>query len=107
MSTAQARPTSVTTASREEYLGHALEAEIRSRVRAGREYRLHRPHWSGYERDNELALRLLFSIRRDGLRMRAAERDRVDAAWRQALAGLGMRVAAMGELEQRAAWGDK
>lgn len=63
-----------------EQITAALEAEIRERVKHRRWYRTHREtyNWPDLERENERALRLLFSVRRDGIR----EQRRVDAAMR-------------------------
>lgn len=84
---------SVTTATREDCVAFALEAEVRSRVRSRSWYRANRTSypWSDYERENDEALRLLLRIRRDGIRAYGtvrlhadrslkAHRDAVEAA---------------------------
>ncbi len=74
----------VETASRSEYLGHALEAEIRSRIHSRRWYRHNRADhpWEDLERENALVLRELFRVRRDALRQYRSEQERVIRAWR-------------------------
>lgn len=76
---------SVVTATREEYLGHALEARIRSRVKDRAWYRHNRDilAWADYERENDVALRDLFAIRREAIRQFRAERVRVERAYRE------------------------
>ena len=76
---------SVTTASREEYLGYALESEIRSRIHSRHWYRKNRTEhpWEDLERENTLILRELFRVRRDALRQFQSEQDRVTRAWRE------------------------
>ena len=82
------------TASRSEYLGHALEAVIRSRVRDRGWYRRHshEEHGGGLcrlddlARENELLLRELFRVRREGLALHRAEDARLAAAWHRAQA---------------------
>lgn len=75
----------VTTATREEYIGHALEAAIRSRIKDRAWYRRNRSPfpWSDFERENDVALRELFEIRREAIRQHRAETERVEAAYRQ------------------------
>mgnify|MGYP003509200012 CR=1 FL=1 len=90
----------ITTATRAEYLGYALESEIRSRAAIRHWYRRHRDMlaWADLERENLLVLRELFRVRRDALRQyRASEAHTIrlyrelkaanDAAWAAALAG--------------------
>lgn len=73
------------TASREEYLGHALESEIRSRLHSRRWYQQHRDifTWSDLERENDLILRELFRVRRDALRQYRLSEAHVIRAWRE------------------------
>lgn len=88
----------VTTASREEYIGHALEAAIRSRIKDRAWYRRNRSPfpWSDFERDNDVALRDLFDIRREAIRQYRAERERVEAAYRQLRAMAALTVLVSG-----------
>lgn len=79
------------TASREEYLGHALESEIRSRLHSRRWYRQHRDlsTMADLERENELVLREMFRVRRDALRQYRASEAHVIRAWREAMRNHG------------------
>ena len=113
----------ITTATRAEFLGHALEQEIRERVNNRHWHRHHRaiPHsdpcrMADLERENDRALRLLFGIRRDGLRMHREERARVVVAFRKIQADLagahwseadGPTSTSWTESENRWAWGDR
>jgi hypothetical protein len=75
---------SIVTATREEYIGHGLEAAIRSRVQDRRWYRRNRDvfAWADFERENDVFLRELFEIRRDAIRQYRAERIRMEQAYR-------------------------
>lgn len=55
---------------RAQNIAEALEAEIRERVKHRSWYRRNREtyRWADLERENERALLLLFSVRRDGIR---------------------------------------
>src|SRR5690348_6761495 len=73
-------------ASREEHIGLALEAAIRSRIKNRAWYRRNRAEypWADYERENDRELRLLFSIRSEGRRAERFVRDMVDRRARAA-----------------------
>ena len=98
----------LTTATREEYVGHQLEAAIRERTMNRRWHRHHRRsdhsaacRMGDLERENNLVLRELFRIRRDALRLHRAEQARVKAAFHTTFAP------SWTEAEARWAWGNR
>jgi hypothetical protein len=69
-------------ASREEYLGHALQLAIREAEKDLHWARENRwLGWGDYERDAALRLRSLYRIRRDGDTRYAAEQGRLGRAY--------------------------
>ena len=78
----------MTIATRQEYVGHALEAAIRSRVQDRAWYRANKlTHpWADLEAENTEALRLLLGIRREAIRQYRAETARVERTYRELMA---------------------
>jgi hypothetical protein len=90
-------------ASREEYLGHALQQAIREAEKDLHWARENRwLGWADYERDVALRLRTLYRIRREGDANRSAEQRRLSRAYFERL-----EAAQWSEAEKRAAWGDR
>jgi hypothetical protein len=88
-------------ASREEYLGHALQTAIREAEKDLQWARENRwLGWHDYERDVALRLRALYRVRRAGDDLRSAEQRRISRAWFERL-----EAAQWAESEKREAWG--
>ena len=89
----------ITTAGREEYLGHALEAAIRSRIADRRWYRTNRfLGWRDYEAETNRELRLLFSVRRIGIVTHRDEERRIAATFAHTIAQFEANMLEMAEL---------
>lgn len=109
---------SIHAASREEYLGHALNAEIRRLVADRRRWRAQPWHTTAEAaREADLYLRYLFSVRREGQRAFKADRVRLERAYTEIKDAMDRAQLAdpeapdylslMAESESRAMWGDR
>lgn len=76
----------IESASRAEYVGFALEEAIRRKVATRRWYRRNRGlAWDDWEHEANRELRLLFGVRREGIRRYQDQQRRLRRVWFEAV----------------------